>query len=114
MTTETGEGYGLNDGSCIRLRPLYRNHVWTYDFIHTRTRDGRKMKILTILDEYTRECLSIDVKRRFTSDDVLYRLTNLFITNSIPDHIRSNNGSEFTAKVIRTWLIRLGLKTSVH
>ena len=82
----------LNDGSCIRLRPAHRNHVWSYDFVHARTRDGRGIRLLKILDEYTRECLSIDVKRKFTSDDVLYRLTDLFLRRSVPEHIRSDNG----------------------
>jgi putative transposase len=58
----------LNDGSCIRLRPEYKNHVWSYDFVYDRTRDGRVFRILTILDEYSRECLSIDVGRKFTHD----------------------------------------------
>ena len=101
----------LNDGSCIRLRPMYRNHVWSYDFIYPRTRNGRGIRLLTILDEYTRECLSIDVNRKFTSDDVLYRLTDLFLRRGVPEHIRSDNGSEFTAKTVRKWLMRLGVKT---
>ena len=91
---------------------MYRNNVWSYDFIHTRTRDGRGIRLLTILDEYTRECLSIDVKRKFISDDVLYRLTGLFISRGLPEHIRSDNGSEFTAKAVRKWLMRLGIKTA--
>ena len=101
----------LNDGSCIRLRPEYRNHVWSYDFVHARTRDGRGIRMLTILDEYTRECLAIDVGRRLSHEDVLRRLATLFFRQGIPDHIRSDNGSEFTARVIRNWLKRLGVKT---
>ena len=61
----------LNDGSCIRLRPEYKNHVWSYDFIAERTADGRPLRILTILDEYTRECLGIVVERRISSQDVI-------------------------------------------
>ena len=61
----------LNDGSCVRLRPRYTNHVWSYDFMADRTSDGRALKLLTILDEYSRECLAIDVSRHITSDDVI-------------------------------------------
>ena len=101
----------LNDGSCIRLRPEHRNHVWSYDFVHARTRDGRAIRMLTVLDEYTRESLAIDVGRHLTHEDVLRRLATLFFKRGIPNHIRSDNGSEFTAKVVRRWLQRLGVKT---
>jgi putative transposase len=101
----------LNDGSCIRLRPEYRNHVWSYDFVHDRTRDGRGFRLLTIMDEYTRECLAIDIGRSLTHDAVLYRLSDLFFRRGIPEHIRSDNGSEFTATAVRNWLKRLGVKT---
>jgi len=101
----------LNDGSCIRLRPQYRNHVWSYDFIADRTSDGRPIRMLTIIDEYTRECLSIHIQRQIKAPEVLYKLSELFIKKGIPDHIRSDNGSEFTAKSVRSWLERLGVKT---
>jgi len=101
----------LNDGSCVRLRPEHRNHVWSYDFVHARTRDGRGFRMLTVLDEYTRECLAIDVARNLTHEDVLHRLAKLFFMRCIPEHIRSDNGSEFTAKVVRNWLKRLGVTT---
>ena len=101
----------LNDGSCIRLRPAYRDHVWSYDFVMTRTHDGRVVRMLTILDEYTRECLAIDVARRLTSEDVLERLTDLFIRRGVPDYIRSDNGAEFTAHAVREWLDRVGVRT---
>ncbi len=101
----------LNDGSCVRLRPERPNHVWSYDFMEGRTSDGRKLRFLNILDEFTRECLSIDVNRRLTSEDVLCRLTELFVTRGLPGHIRSDNGSEFVAKAVRGWLTRLGVKT---
>jgi transposase InsO family protein len=101
----------LNDGSCIRLRPQYNNHVWSYDFMMTRTHDGRPVKILTLIDEYTRECLRIRADRNIKSDVVVDELSNLFITRGIPEHIRSDNGSEFTAKSIRTWLSDLGVRT---
>ncbi|MCB7128670.1 MAG: IS3 family transposase, partial [Candidatus Brocadiales bacterium] len=86
----------LTDGSCIRLRPLHRNHVWSYDFMAARTHDGRPIKILTVIDEYTRECMAIVVARRINSDDVLHCLTEFFVRHGAPDHIRSDNGPEFT------------------
>jgi putative transposase len=69
----------LNDGSCVRLRPEYHNHVWSYDFVHHRTDDGRAFRILNILDEYSRECLAIRVKRKLNSTEVINALTDLFI-----------------------------------
>ena len=101
----------LNDGSCIRLRPEHKDHVWSYDFMTARTADGRAFRMLNILDEYTRECLAILVKRRLTSDDVIDQLFNLFVFRGVPEHIRSDNGPEFTAKAIRKWLGRMGVKT---
>jgi transposase InsO family protein len=101
----------LNDGSCIRLRPEYKNHVWSYDIVYERTHDGRPLRILTIIDEYTRESLAISVGRRVTSESVIEQLSDLFIRKGLPEHIRSDNGSEFTAKAIRQWLERLGVKT---
>ncbi len=101
----------LNDGSCIRLRPTHRDHVWSYDFVADRTHDGRKLNMLTMVDEYTRECLTIDVERRIRSDDVLFRLEQLFVERGLPDHIRSDNGSEFAARAVRYWLRSLGVKT---
>ena len=101
----------LNDGSCIRLRPEHRNHVWAYDFVQARTHDGRAFRMLTIIDEYSRECLAILVARRLRSDDVLHLLAHLFADRGPPDHIRSDNGPEFTAKVVRAWLGRIGVKT---
>jgi len=101
----------LNDGSCIRLRPEHQDHVWSYDFVTARTADGRAFKMLTIIDEYTRECLAILVERRITSVDVLDQLFNLFVFRGIPEHIRSDNGPEFTAKSIRKWLTRMDVKT---
>ena len=101
----------LNDGSCIRLRPEYKDHVWSYDFVTARTADGKAFRMLTIIDEYTRECLSILVERRLTSENVIDQLFNLFILRGIPEHIRSDNGPEFTAREVRKWLARLGVKT---
>jgi putative transposase len=101
----------LADGSCIRLRPEHRNHVWAYDFVSETTSDGRRLRILTVLDEYTRECLAIRVARHITSHDVLYLLSELFLEYGIPEHIRSDNGPEFVAKRVRTWLGDLGVTT---
>ena len=100
-----------NDGSCLRLRPCWRDHVWAYDFVADRTRDGRPLKMLTMVDEYTRECLAIDVERRADSMRVLERLAVLFVERGVPDYLRSDNGSEFTARLVRNWLERVGVKT---
>jgi putative transposase len=101
----------LNDGSCIRLRPEHKDHVWSYDFMIDRTANGRALKILNIIDEYTRECLAILVDRKITNQEVIDLLFHLFIFRGIPEHIRSDNGPEFTARAIRGWLNKLGVKT---
>jgi transposase InsO family protein len=101
----------LNDGSCIRLRPQYKHHVWSYDFMTERTAEGRAFRILNIMDEYSRECLDIVVERHITADDVTEVLSQLFITIGIPEHIRSDNGPELTAKALRQWLKDLGVST---
>ena len=101
----------LNDGSCIRLRPEHKDHVWSYDFVKSRISDGRSFRILTLIDEYTRECLAMLVNRSITSQDVIDQLFNLFVLRGIPEHIRSDNGTEFTAREIRKWLSHLGVKT---
>lgn len=101
----------LNDGSCVRLRPKGRNHVWSYDFVADRTSDGRAIRMLTLMDEWSRECLAIDVGRRLNSEDVLERLTDLFVRRGTPAYLRSDNGAEFTAKAVRSWLQRVGVRT---
>ena len=93
----------LNNGSCIRLRPLYRNHVWSYDFMQDRTHNGVAFRILNIMDEYTRECLLTHVERQLNHIDVLDALNWLFLWRGVPAHIRSDNGSEFTAQRVRDW-----------
>ena len=93
----------LANGSCIRLRPEYPNHVWSYDFVNHQTYDGKKLKILNIIDEYTRECLASHVGRRITSMNVVYILADLFLTKGVPKHIRSDNGPEFIAKNLLSW-----------
>ena len=101
----------LNDGSCIRLRPEYQDHVWSYDFMVEHTANGKAFKILNIIDEFSRKCLSIKVERSIKSQDVIDRLFHLFLFRGIPEYIRSDNGPEFTAKAVRKWLSRLGVKT---
>ena len=101
----------LNDGSCVRLRAERKDHVWSYDFVQARTHDGRSFRMLTLIDEFTRECLTIDVARKLNHDDVLERLAWLMATRGVPDYLRSDNGSEFTAHAVRDWLKRVGAKT---
>jgi len=101
----------LNDGSCIRLRPEHRNHVWAYDFVFDRTREGRPLKLLNVIDEFTRECLAIEVARKQSSRDVLRTLAGLVLRHGVPEHIRSDNGPEFVAKAVRDWLSRLEVRT---
>ena len=100
----------LNDGAVIRLSPLFPKHVWGYDFMEDRTHNGVKYRILKVIDEYTRECLAVKVARRLTSDDVVEVLTELFIERGVPVHIRSDNGSEFTAIRVRRWLEKLQIR----
>ena len=101
----------LTDGSCIRKRAEHPNHVWSYDFALERTHDGQPLRMLIIIDEYTRECLTIDIARRMNHQDVLYRLSELFVRRGSPEYIRSDNGSEFTAAAVRKWLSRLKVQT---
>jgi putative transposase len=100
----------LSDGSCIRLRPTHRDHVWSYDFLFDRTRDGRTVKIMTVIDEYTRECLALRAARSLDSENVLEVLDDLFMRRGIPEHVRSDNGPELTAQVVRDWLETLEVK----
>lgn len=101
----------LNDGSCIRLRPERRNHVWSYDFVEAQTHDGRKVRLMTLIDEFTRECLAIRVARRINGLGVLESMADAMLVRGIPEHIRSDNGPEMTAKVVRGWLAGVGAKT---
>jgi transposase InsO family protein len=98
----------LNDGSCVRLRPERPNHVWSYDFVEGRTHDGRRFRMLNVVDEFTRECLVIRVARKLKSTDVIDVLTDLFILRGSPSHIRSDNGPEFIAKAVRQWIAAVG------
>ena len=100
----------MADGSCIRMRPTHKNHVWSYDFVAEKNHDGRPFKILNIIDEFTRECLASYVARRIRSQDVLLILADLFIEHGIPAHIRSDNGPEFVAKILMRWFKTLEVK----
>jgi putative transposase len=102
----------LADGSCVRLRPEHRNHVWSYDFVEDRTHDGRKYRTLNVIDEFTHECLAIRVSRRLNSTDVIDVLSDLFILRGVPGHIRSDNGPEFVAKSVRAWITAVGARTA--
>lgn len=102
---------GSSANSCVRLRAERPNHVWALDFIHERTRSGRPLKWLGIIDEYTRECLSLEVNRSITSERVLDVLVDLFVTRGVPGHIRCDNGPEFIATAIREHLERTGVNT---
>jgi putative transposase len=101
----------LADGSVVRLRAEHPNHVWAYDFVLDRTADGRKLRMLTVVDEYTRECLAIEVGRRLSSQDVLAVLGDLCVRRGPPAYIRSDNGPEFTARAVRRWLARVEVQT---
>jgi transposase InsO family protein len=101
----------LNDGSCVRLRPERPNHVWAYDLVQDRTHDGRVLRMLVVVDEFSRECLAIRVGRRLGSDEVLEVLAGLFVERGAPERVRSDNGPEFAAGAVRGWLARLGVAT---
>ncbi len=102
----------LGDGSCIRLRPERRDHVWAYDFVEERTHDGRKFRTLNVVDEFTHECLAIRVARKLKSTDVIDVLSDLFILRGVPAHIRSDNGPEFIAQAVQDWISAVGAKTA--
>jgi transposase InsO family protein len=102
----------LNDGSCIRLRPERPNHVWAYDFVEDRTHDGRKFRMLCIVDEFTRESLAIRVARKLKAADVIDALADLFILRGVPAHVRSDNGPEFVAAAVREWIVAVGASTA--
>jgi len=101
----------LNDGSCLRLRPEHRNHVWSYDFVLAATHDGRALRLLTLLDEYSRECLAIRVERRLGRYEVIESLAEVMQQRGVPEYIRSDNGPEFLAKELRAWLAQVGCAT---
>jgi putative transposase len=102
----------LNDGSCLRLRPERPDHVWSYDFVEHRTHNGRKYRMLNVLDEFTRECLAIRVSRKLKAHDVIDVLSDLFSLRGVPGHIRSDNGPEFIARSVRDWIAAVGSETA--
>jgi putative transposase len=102
----------LGDGSCIRLRAERPNHVWSYDFVEDRTHDGRKYRMLNVIDEFTHECLAIRVSRKLKAVDVIDVLSDLFILRGVPAHIRSDNGPEFVAKAVQEWITAVGARTA--
>jgi putative transposase len=102
----------LNDGSCIRLRAERPNHVWSYDFVEDRTHEGRKYRMLNVIDEFTHECLAIRVSRKLKAVDVIDVLSDLFILRGVPGHVRSDNGPEFVAKAVQEWIAAVGAKAA--
>jgi putative transposase len=102
----------LSNSSCIRLRAERRNHVWSYDFVEDRTHEGRKYRMLNILDEFTHECIGIKIARKLNSMDVIDLLSDLFILRGVPEHVRSDNGPEFIAEAVRTWIAAVGANTA--
>jgi putative transposase len=102
----------LNDGSCLRLRPERRNHVWSYDFVLIRDAYGRKIRMLTMIDEFSRTCLTVHCARHIGANEVIEQLANAMIVHGIPEHVRSDNGPEFVANRLRAWLAHVGVKTA--
>jgi len=102
----------LNDGSCVRLRPEHKNHVWSYDFVEDKTWDGKKLRFLNILEEHTRECLASIPRRSWRNNSVIEVLSDLMLRHGCPEYIRSDNGSEFTAKKLKEWLSDVGVITT--
>jgi transposase InsO family protein len=102
---------GHSANGCVRHKALYRNHVWSYDFLVDRTEDGRQLKLLVVIDEFTRECLAAEVGRTFTARDVMLTLQYLFAVRGAPEHVRSDNGPEFIAKELQRWLERAAVNT---
>ncbi len=100
-----------DDGSCVRLRPAWKDHVWACDFVHLRLYDGKEVRLLTVIDEYSSECLAIRPAHSIRSAGVMEVLAGLMVFRGVPDHIRSDNGPEFTSRAVREWLGRVGART---
>ncbi len=100
---------GSGQNACHRRRATQPRHIWSWDFIFDRTESGQTIKVFTIIDEYTRECITLDVSKRFTAEDIINRLSELFVIYGTPEYIRSDNGPEFIARAIRRWLEKLGV-----
>ena len=112
LQLQAGGRLWLNDGSCVRRRPERPNHVWAYDFVEDRTRDGRKLRMLNVVDEFVRECLAIRVSRKLGASDVIDVLFDLFILRGTPGHVRSDNGPEFAATAVKGWITGVGARTA--
>lgn len=102
---------GTGDNACHRRKPLARNHVWSYDFVSERTEGGGRLRMLNIVDEFTRECLAIEIRRHSTGKDVVAVLAELFAIRGRPGYIRSDNGPEFASKAVKRWLKDMGVGT---
>jgi transposase InsO family protein len=102
---------GSSENGRTRHRAERPNHVWSYDFVMDQTAEGRRLKVLPVVDEYTRECLTIEVERSLVAEDVVSTREYLFEVRGVPEHIRSDNGPEFIAEAVRAWLARRGSKT---
>jgi transposase InsO family protein len=102
---------GSSENSCVRLKPSFPNHVWSYDFLYDATADGRRLKWMPVIDEHTRECLALEVDRSITSTDVIDVLHRLIRERGVPAFIRSDNGPEFVAEAVRRHLADLDVET---
>jgi transposase InsO family protein len=102
---------GTSDNACDRRKPRHRDHVWSYDFVSDRTEGGGRLRMLTVVDEFTRECLTVEVRRSYTGQDVVRTLSELFAIRGRPRYIRSDNGPEFASKAVRKWLKKRQVKT---
>ena len=102
---------GNSSNCCSVKKAEFINHVWTYDFISDQTADGRPLKLLTLLDEFTRESLAIEVSRSIRSKDVIGVLEYMFMVRGVPGCIRSDNGPEFISDAIRKWLSESSVET---
>ena len=102
---------GASENGCARRRAEHKDHVWSYDFVMDRTEDGRRLKMMPLMDEYTRECLVLEVERSITAEDVIATLGRLFEERGEPRYIRSDNGPEFVATALKRWLEASGVGT---
>jgi transposase InsO family protein len=102
---------GLSLNACNRRKALGKNHVWSYDFVTERTHRGGRVRILTVVDEFTRECLAVEVRRHYTGEDVVETLKELFALRGRPRCLRSDNGPEFVSKAVKKWLRTSRVKT---
>jgi putative transposase len=96
---------GTSENGCARRRAEYKDHVWSYDFVMDRTEDGRRLKTMPVVDEHTRECLTIEVERSITAEYVIGTLARLFGQRGTPAFVRSDNGPEFVARALERWLM---------